>query len=199
MSFSGISYVYSIPDDITVPVINGIADFSNIDIYEGTYITETYTVNSLDPNQKFILNNANIDSSLIRVEVRDGSLGPRKKYIQSSNILDINSESKIFFIQEIEDQRYEVIFGDGIFGKKLINENIVDISYVITSGESANGVSSFVFNGTIVDNNNFDVTSGISLISTNIAASGGKEIESVESFLKYIQRQNQFLYLVEKI
>jgi hypothetical protein len=187
-SFSGISYVYSIPDDITVPVINGIADFSNIDIYEGTYITETYTVNSLDPNQKFILNNANIDSSLIRVEVRDGSLGPRKKYIQSSNILDINSESKIFFIQEIEDQRYEVIFGDGIFGKKLINENIVDISYVITNGESANGVSSFVFNGTIVDNNNFDVTSGISLISTNIAASGGKEIESVDSIKKYATR-----------
>ena len=187
-SFSGTSYVYSIPDDITVPVISGIADFSNIDIYEGTYITETYTVNSLDPNQKFILNNANIDSSLIRVEVRDGSLGPRKKYIQSSNILDINSESKIFFIQEIEDQRYEVIFGDGIFGKKLINENIVDISYVITSGESANGVSSFVFNGTIVDNNNFDVTSGISLISTNIAASGGKEIESVDSIKKYATR-----------
>ncbi len=187
-SFSGVSYIYSIPDDITVPVINGIADFSNIAIYEGTYITETYTVNSLDPNQKFILNNANIDSSLIRVEVRDGSLGPRKKYIQSNNILDINSESKIFFIQEIEDQRYEIIFGDGIFGKKLINENIVEVSYVITNGESANGVSSFVFNGTIVDNNNFDVTSGISLISTNIAASGGKEIESVDSIKKYATR-----------
>jgi hypothetical protein len=187
-SFSGVSYVYSIPDDITVPVINGIADFSNITIYEGTYITETYTVNSLDPNQRFILNNANIDSSLIRVEVRDGSLGPRKKYIQSNNILDINSESRIFFIQEIEDQRYEIIFGDGIFGKKLINENIVEVSYVITNGESANGVSSFVFNGTIVDNNNFDVTSGISLISTNIAASGGKEIESVDSIKKYATR-----------
>ncbi len=187
-SFSGVSYVYSIPDDITVPVINGIADFNNIDIYEGTYINETYTVNSLDPNQKFILNNANIDSSLIRVEVRDGSLGPRKKYIQSNNILDINSESKIFFIQEIEDQRYEVLFGDGIFGKKLINENIVEISYIITNGESANGVSSFVFNGTIVDNNNFDVTSGISLISTNIAASGGKEIESIDSIKKYATR-----------
>jgi hypothetical protein len=187
-SFSGVSYVYSIPDDITVPVIDGIADFSNIAIYEGTYITETYTVNSLDPNQRFILNNANIDSSLIRVEVRDGSLGPRKKYIQSNNILDINSESRIFFIQEIEDQRYEIIFGDGIFGKKLINENIVEVSYVITNGESANGVSSFVFNGTIVDNNNFDVTSGISLISTNIAASGGKEIESVDSIKKYATR-----------
>jgi hypothetical protein len=187
-SFSGVSYVYSIPDDITVPVIDGIADFSNITIYEGTYITETYTVNSLDPNQRFILNNANIDSSLIRVEVRDGSLGPRKKYIQSNNILDINSESRIFFIQEIEDQRYEIIFGDGIFGKKLINENIVEVSYVITNGESANGVSSFVFNGTIVDNNNFDVTSGISLISTNIAASGGKEIESVDSIKKYATR-----------
>jgi hypothetical protein len=187
-SFNGTNYVYSIPDDITVPVINGIADFSNVDIYEGTYITETYTVNSLDPNQKFILNNANVDSSLIRVEVRDGSLGPRKKYIQSNNILDINSESKIFFIQEIEDQRYEVLFGDGIFGKKLINENVVDISYIITNGESANGVSSFVFNGTLVDNNNFDVTSGISLITSNISSSGGREIESIDSIKKYATR-----------
>jgi hypothetical protein len=187
-SFNGISYVYSIPDDITVPVLNGIADFSNINIYEGTYITETYTVNSLNPNQKFILNNSNVDSSLIRVEVRDGSLGPRKKYIQSNNILDINSESRIFFIQEIEDQRYELLFGDGIFGKKLINENIVDISYIITNGESANGVSSFVFNGTIVDNNNFDVTSGISLITANIASNGGKEIESIDSIKKYATR-----------
>lgn len=187
-SFNGISYVYSIPDDVTVPVINGIADFSGVDIYEGTYINETYTVNSLDPNQKFILNNANVDSSLIRVEIRDGSLGPRKKYIQSNNILDINSESRIFFIQEIEDQRYELLFGDGIFGKKLINENIVDIFYIITNGESANGVSSFVFNGTIVDNNNFDVTNGISLITTNIASNGGKEIESIDSIKKYATR-----------
>jgi hypothetical protein len=184
-TFSGISYVYSIPDDITVPVNNGIAEFNNIDIYEGTYITETYTVDSLTPNQRYILNNENVDSSLIRVDVRDGQLGPRKKYIQSNNILSVNSDSKIFFIQEIEDQRYELLFGDGILGRKLVSGEIVDISYTITGGETANGVSSFTFNGTIVDNSSFNIISGISLITTNIVSGGGREIESVDSIKKY--------------
>ena len=187
-SFGVENYVYSIPDDITVPVVNGIADFTDVTIYEGTYITNTFTVDSLNPNQKYILDNANIDSSLIRVEVRDGSLGPRKKYIQANNILDINSESRIFFIQEIEDQRYELIFGDGIFGKKLSNENIIDSSYIVTSGEVANGVGAFLFNGTVVDNYGFDITNGISLLTTNTAASGGREIESVDSIKKYSTR-----------
>jgi len=187
-SFGVENYVYSISDDITVPVVNGIADFTDVNIYEGTYITNTFTVDSLNPNQKYILDNANIDSSLIRVEVRDGSLGPRKRYIQANNILDINSESRIFFIQEIEDQRYELIFGDGIFGKKLTNENIVDASYIITSGEVANGVGAFLFNGTVVDNYGFDITNGISLLTTNTAASGGREIESVDSIKKYSTR-----------
>jgi hypothetical protein len=184
-TFSGVSYVYSIPDDITVPVINNLAEFSNIEIYEGTYITESYTVDSLTPNQKYILNNDSVDSSLIRVEVRDGQLGPRKKYIQSNNILSVNSDSKIFFIQEIEDQRYELLFGDGIIGKKLISGEIVEVSYIVTSGESANGVSSFSFSGTVVDNNSFNINSGFSLITTNTASSGGKEIESVDSIKKY--------------
>lgn len=188
LSFGGESYVFSIPDDITVPVVNNIAEFNNIEIFEGTYITESYTVNSLDPNQKFILNNANIDSSLIRVEVRDGQLGPRKKYIQSDNILNIDSDSPIFFIQEIEDQRYELLFGDGVFGRKLINGNIVDVSYIITNGDASNGVSSFTFNGTIVDNNNASIVSSISLITTNINSSGGREIESIDSIKKYATR-----------
>jgi hypothetical protein len=187
-SYDGQSYVYSIADDITVPVINGIAEFNNIEIYEGTYITETYTVDSLNPNQRYILNNENIDTSLIRVEVRDGQLGPRKKYILSDNILTIDSESKVFFIQEIEDQRYELLFGDGVFGKKLIDQNIIEASYIITNGESGNGASSFTFNGTLIDNSGLSIISGISLISTNISASGGKEIESIDSIKKYATR-----------
>lgn len=187
-SFGNENYVFSIPDDITVPIVNGIAEFNNIDIYEGTYLTETYTVNSLTPDQKYILNNQNIDTSLIRVEVRDGQLGPRKKYIQSDNILTINSDSKVFFIQEIEDQRYELLFGDGIFGKKLISGNIVEASYIITNGNFANGVSSFIFNGTLVDNAGLNINSGISLITTNVVSGGGKEIESVDSIKKYATR-----------
>jgi hypothetical protein len=187
-SFGNENYVFSIPDDITVPIVNGIAEFNNIDIYEGTYLTETYTVNSLTPDQKYILNNQNIDTSLIRVEVRDGQLGPRKKYIQSDNILTINSDSKVFFIQEIEDQRYELLFGDGIFGKKLISGNIVEASYIITNGNFANGVSAFIFNGTLVDNAGLNINSGISLITTNVVSGGGKEIESVDSIKKYATR-----------
>jgi hypothetical protein len=187
-TFGSESYVYSIPDDITVPVINGIAEFNEIDIYEGTYVKESYTVNSLTPNQRFILNNENIDTSLIRVDVKDSEISSSRKYIQATDILSINSESRVFFIQEIEDQRYELLFGDGIFGKKLITNNIIDASYVITNGEPANGVSSFTFNGTILDNNGLSVTSGISLVSTNIASNGGKEIESVESIKKYSTR-----------
>jgi hypothetical protein len=187
-SYGKESYVYSIPDDITVPVINNIAEFTNIDIYEGTYIKETYTVDSLTPNQRYILNNENVDSSLIRVEVKDGQLGVNKKYLQSNNILSVNSDSRIFFIQEIEDQRYELLFGDGIIGRKLINGEIVEISYIVTSGESANGVSSFSFNGTIIDNTSFNATSGISLITTNIVSGGGREIESVDSIKKYATR-----------
>ncbi|NDB54687.1 hypothetical protein EB169_02540 [archaeon] len=187
-TFGTENYVYSIPDDITVPVVNGIAEFNDFQIYEGTYITETYTVNSLDPNQRYILNNENIDTSLIRVEVKDSQVGQKRKYLQANDILSINSESRVFFIQEIEDQRYEILFGDGTFGKKLITGNIIEISYIVTRGPVANGVSSFTFNGTIVDNNGLNVTSGISLISTNISANGGKEIESVESIKKYATR-----------
>jgi hypothetical protein len=184
-SFSGQNLVFSIPDDITVPVVNGIAEFNDVKIYEGSYITEKYTVNSTNPNQRYILNNSHIDSSTIRVDVRDGELGPRKKYIQSDNILDIKSDSRIYFIQEIEDQRYELLFGDGIFGKKLINENIVEASYIVTNGDSGNGASSFVFTGVLTDNNGLNIVSGISLITTNTSSSGGKEIESIDSIKKY--------------
>jgi hypothetical protein len=107
----------------------------------------------------------------------------------SKNLFDITSESKVFFIQEIEDQRYELIFGDGIFGKKLNNLNYIEVSYNITNGESANGVSSFNFNGRIVDNNNRVVTTGISLITTNSSSQNGREIESVESIRKYAPRK----------
>ena len=107
----------------------------------------------------------------------------------SKNLFNVDSESKVFFIQEIEDQRYELIFGDGIFGKKLDNLNYIEVSYNITNGESANGVSSFNFNGRILDNNNRVVTTGISLITTNSPSQNGREIESVESIKKYAPRK----------
>jgi hypothetical protein len=185
-SFGGDSYRFIIPNDITVPVVNRIAFFENVDIYEGTFLTSNFTVDANNPNQKFILDNANVDTSLINVSVRNSEASTTsRKFILSNSLFDVTADSKVFFIQEIEDQRYELIFGDGIFGQKLENLNYIEVSYISTSGLGGNGISNFVFNGRIIDNDARVVTSGISLITTNIASQSGKEIESVDSIKKY--------------
>ena len=185
-SFGGDSYRFIIPNDVTVPVVNGTAFFDNIDIYEGNFLISNFTVDANNINQKFILDNANIDTSLINVSVRNTEASTSiRKFILSNSLFDVTTDSKVFFIQEIQDQRYELIFGDGIFGKKLENLNYIEVSYVITSGLAANGISNFVFNGRLVDNESRVVTSGISLITTNIKSQNGKEIESVDSIKKY--------------
>ena len=189
-SFGNQSFSFIIPQDITVPVVNGIALFENINVYEGTYIVNNFTVDANNPNQRFILDNSNINIDSINVFVRDTQASTTKKYYKSTNnLFDINSESRIFFIQEIEDQRYELIFGDGVFGKKLDNLNYIEVSYNITNGEFGNGISSFNFNGRILDNNGRVVSSGISLITTVSSSQNGREIESVESIKKYAPRK----------
>ena len=188
-SFGNQSYTFTIPEDVTRPVINGIALFENVSVYEGTFLVKTFTVDSNNLNQKFILDNSDIDTKSISVLVRNTqSSTVTRKFTLSSSLLDVDSTSRVFFIQEIEDQRYELIFGDGIFGVKLDNQNYIEVSYVTTTGEGANGVSSFTFNGRIVDNNNRVVTTGISLLTTNTESRGGQDIESVDSIKKYAPR-----------
>jgi hypothetical protein len=190
-SFGNTSYTFSVPDDITVPVVNGIAFFDSISVYEGTFLTSNFTVNSLNPAppQRYILDNANIDTSSIQVSVRNSQASTiSRKFLASDSIFEVTPTSRIFFVQEIEDQRYELIFGDGIFGEKLENLNYIEASYIITNGEDGNGVSSFIFNGRILDNNGNVVTNGVSLITTNIVSEGGKEIESVQSIKNYAPR-----------
>lgn len=190
-AFGGDSYSFTIPSDITVPVINGIASFDNISIYEGIFVVDNFTVRSENPSppQRYILNNPNIDTSSINVNVRDSeSSTTSRKFILANSLFSITNSSRVFFIQEVEDQRYELIFGDGIFGEKLQPLNYIEASYIITSGDKANGLSSFTFNGRIVDNNGTSVTDGISLITTNISSESGKEIESVDSIKRYATR-----------
>ena len=190
-AFGGDSYTFIIPADITTPVVNGIAFFDDINIYEGTYIVDNFTVKSENPAppQKYILSNPNIDTSLLRVIIRDTQSSTNsRKFSLSNSLLSVNDSSRVFFIQEIEDQRYELIFGDGVFGEKLQSLNYIEASYAVTNGSSANGLSSFNFNGRILDNNGISVTTGISLITTNIASDGGKEIESIDSIKNYAPR-----------
>lgn len=183
-AFGNESYTFAIPNDITVPVVNDIASFDNVEIVEGSFVISSFTVQSVNPAppQRFILDNPNIDTSSLAVTVRDSAnTSYGTKYIFADNLLNVNSSSKIFFLQEVEDQRYELIFGDGIFGAALKDQNFIEASYVTSNTTRANGVSSFSFIGRLVDNDENAVTSGVSLISTNVASSGGKEIESISA------------------
>jgi len=181
------SYTFTIPADITVPVEDNIAYFNDVDIYEGTYLTQTFTVSTTNPKQRFILDNANIDTSSIRVSVDEDGTGPLQAvtYTLANSLFEVTSSSRVFFIQEIEDERYELIFGDGVFGKKLEANAKITITYNVTHGESANGSSTFSFSGRLVDNDGNVVNEATSLLTTTQTAVGGSNIESIASIKKY--------------
>ena len=188
-NFANQSFIFSILDDITVPVNNGIADFNDVSVYEGTLLTQTYTYSSRIPNQKFNLPNIGVDTDLISVRVKPSEASTTEtKYSTQDSLFDVKSESKVYFLQEIEDERYEIFFGDGVFGKALEDGNFITINYITSNGDSANGVSSFNFSGRIQytrNGNTYNVTTGISLLTTGLIASGGETIESVESVRKF--------------
>lgn len=177
------NYIFSIPEDVTVNVDdNGIAYFDDIVIYEGSYLTKTFVVDSSQPNQRFIIPNPNVDTSTIRTFVNTNIV---EEYKQYSNIFNVNSNSKIFLIQEVADEKYQILFGDNILGKTPISGSSIFITYIVTNGSSANGASNFTFSGILVDNNGASITSGISLLTTTQSSQNGDEIESTES-VKYL-------------
>jgi len=189
-SFANESYTFAILDDITVPVSDNTASFENVAIYEGIYLTSTFTVNSFDPDQRFILENSGIDLSTLRVVVKPSqSSTVTRKYIQSDSLFNITGESPVYFVQEIEGERYELIFGDGIFGKKLEAPSFIEVSYLVTGGELANGINNFNFAGKLTSSrDNTTISSGISLVTALNSSSLGQNIESIESIKKYATR-----------
>ena len=191
-SFGKQSYVFSILEDITVQVFDNVATFSNIEIHEGNLLTSNFTVDPRNPEQKFILDNIGIDTNLLSVSVKPNEQSSRSvKYSLQDSLFDIDSDSKVYYLQEIDDERYEIIFGDGIFGNKLEDNNFITANYITSNGDSANGVSSFKFAGKLIYNRNaqeYTVTSGISAVSTGLAAEGGEAIEGVESIKKFAPR-----------
>ena len=190
-SVSGGDYIFSIPEDITVtPNSSGIASFDNISIFEGNYITKTFVVDSSQVNQRFILPNSNIDTSSIRVDVTEGqgNINTTLQYNAYSNIFEVNSSSRLFLVQEINDEKYQIMFGDNVLGKKPGNGAVIKVSYIVTSGNNGNGAANFNFSGrlTYISNGiDVDITSGISLITTTQASENGDSIESIDN-VKYL-------------
>ena len=179
-------YIFSIPEDITIPVTNGVADFNQVEIYEGNYITQTFTVDTSLFNQRYILDNSFIDTSTIKVKVKSSSSSTSSvTYKQIENIVGVTSTSNSYLLQEIEDERYELIFGDNVIGRKLSNNNEVTVSYIVTDGKDGNGASEFSFVGNITNQDGASINPDtIGLVSTDEKSRDGDEIESISS-IKY--------------
>lgn len=184
--FDNTVYQYSVLDDVRVPVNNSIAVLDNVEIFAGNIVTDYHTVNTSLRNQRFLLSNLNIDTTTIRVKVFQSAQSTAfELYDYAENILNVDPSSKVFFLTEIEDENYEIQFGDGVFGRKLENGEYVEISYLTTSGPDTNGAKVFSFNGVLEDP---DVTSqtlnSLSVTLTNLttveASAGGENSESLD-------------------
>lgn len=190
------SYTFSIPQSITsnTVLISGgpsesyglrTAEFNNVEIYEGAFLTKQFVVdNSI--KQKFILDNSFVDSSSIRVYVKGpGESGKGFEYKKVDNIISVNKNSFIYMLQEVKDEKYEIFFGDGIFGSKLQNGSVITVDYIVTNGTSGNGINNFSYSGTTIGSlNNLIAPSESVQVFTIERARHGAEIEPIES-IKY--------------
>ena len=190
------SFTFSIPEDVIVssPIDVGTnitvnpprtAQFRNLNVYQGTLLRKLFTVSgSLD--QRFILENSFVDTDSIRVFVRKSGSSSGLEYSKIDNITAINEKSNIYLIQEVKDEQYELLFGDGLFGKKLDSGDIIEVSYIITDGKAGNDGKTFSFSGNALDDAGAPISASQTVVvSTVQPARGGGEIESVKS-IKYI-------------
>jgi len=184
------NYIFSLPENITIPVVNGVGNFNNIEIYEGNFVSQEFTVDTSLTNQKYILDNPSIDTSTIKVKVKASSTSTSSvTYKQIDNIIGITSTSSSYLLQEIEDERYELIFGDNVIAKKLSNGNVVEVSYIMTDGRDGNGASEFSFVGNITNQDGGSINpSLIGLVTTEDKSRDGDNIESISSIKYYAPR-----------
>jgi hypothetical protein len=178
------SYTFSVPENITRPVVDGTVGFNSITVYQGTFLTKQFVVDgSLD--QRFLLDNPNIDTSTISVYIKginDSGLGIEYSLVE--NILNIDSKSEIYLIQEVQDEKYELLFGDGKFGKKLENNAVITVHYIVTNGKDGNGCSNFSFQGNLRSSSDQPISLGTVSVTTNQSSQNGAEIEDISS-IKY--------------
>ena len=178
-SISGRSYTFTTTANKTIYPIAGTYSVTNLPIREGTIVNKKYTVNLADTTQRFVVPNRNVDISTITVQVQNSSSDTAVTTWTNANALDVTtiaSTQKVFWIQEVEEQKYEILFGDGAVGAQLADANIIFIEYLVTSGLASNKASSFTAVGTVAGLSSANYT-----LTVASAASGGAEIESVAS------------------
>ena len=175
---NGTSYNFVNNADLSITPVDGVYKFSNVDIFEGTYLNFKYTVNTSDIDQRFIIPNDNVDTNTLTVKVQESSSdSTTNTYTLATGITGLDSTSRVFFLQEVENGRYEVTFGDGVLGKAVADGNIIITDYINTNRTEANGATTFTLNGSVGGFSNATVT-------TVSDAGGGSLPESITS-IKY--------------
>ena len=187
------TYRFSIPENVTTTVSGGVATFGTstapIYIHEGNLLTKQWIVDT-SQDQRFIIDNPNVDTSTLSVFVKGiNDAGFGREYHKVDNILKLDKKSEIFLIQEVQDEKYELLFGDGFFGKKLLNNSVITCKYIVTSGETGNGASLFDFQGNLFTgiesaaSQKREIATSATITTVN-NASGGASIENLSS-IKY--------------
>lgn len=183
------NFIYSLPERVQVPSFFGQSQ-GMVTIYQGQYLEKEWTIDTSQPNQKYVLPNDSIDTSTLRVFVKESSSSTTQtEYKLLDSIVGITSITNMFLIQETSDEKYELLFGDGIFGKKLESGNVVTASYIKTDGKDGNGATNFNYAGTIKDESGGDITTATTRLITMIPSENGDDIESVESIRNYAPRR----------
>jgi len=174
-TIDGLKYQFVVNDDITITPTAGVYRFSDVKLYEGTLVTFKYTVDTKDADQKFIIPSNRADTSTLKVAVQTSSIDTKQTVFAYANTLaEIDANKEVYFLQETDSGKFQVYFGDGIVGKKLQDDNIVILQYVVTNQAEANGVNKFTLEGNIGGYTNVSIT-------VKSAAQGGAEPESNDS------------------
>ena len=179
------SYIFSIPENYTANITNSVTSFTELEIYQGTFLKKQFVVDgSLD--QRFIIDNPYVDTSTIKVYVKGPTdSGNGIEYTLANNIFEVTGISNIYLIQEVQDEKYELLFGDGVIGRKLENNSVITVSYIVTDGTEGNGASRFSFSGTFRGSSDQPITSNNAISITTVQSSqNGGNIESIDS-IKY--------------
>ena len=171
----GVSYQFVTIADVTSSIVGNIVTFKDTDVYEGTYVTTKYTVDTSNASQRFLLADNRADTTTLTVKVQNSSTDTTSTtYTKATDITQLTATSTVYYLQEVENGRYEIYFGDGVVSNAMADGNIVQLNYVVTNKTAANGASSFSSPSAI------DGVTNI-LVSTIANASGGAEPESIAS------------------
>tara|TARA_B100001093_G_scaffold453499_1_gene462209 strand:- start:2643 stop:4763 length:2121 start_codon:yes stop_codon:yes gene_type:complete len=187
-ALSNVNFLFSLPEKVSGPAFEGRAA-GNFEVFQGQYLESKFVVNDSLPNQRYILPNNGVDTSTIRINVKENNASTTvTEYKLVDNIIGVTSTSNIYLIQETTDEKYEVLFGDGIFGQKLNNGNVIEISYIKTEGKEGNGVSRLQFSGTVTNENGATESALTSSINPHAPSQNGDDIEDIRSVRYYAPR-----------